>query len=73
MLAIGMLKPEVELAKAIDLIRTDASNTSFSVSEADGIIRQNFAGDDSANGGGFFAAYFKLIFKQSINDRRNCH
>jgi hypothetical protein len=59
MLAIQQFAPEVELAKAIDLIRNDASNHSYTVSEADGIVRQKFADDDSCNGGGFFAAYFR--------------
>ena len=51
--------PHVELTKAIKLIANDASNTSHSVSDADALVKQNFANDDSCQGGGFFVTYFK--------------
>jgi hypothetical protein len=54
-----LFTPEMELTKARLIIKDDATNTSLSVSEADGIVRSKFDNDFSCNGGGFFAAYFK--------------
>ena len=54
-----MFMPAVELNKAMDAIRNDASNTSHSVAQADQLVMTHFANDDSLSGGGFFVAYFK--------------
>lgn len=59
MLQAEMFRPEVELEKAITLIKNDAYNTSLSVSQADEHVRNKFANDESLNGGGFLVAYFK--------------
>lgn len=54
-----MFMPGQELAKAMNLIASDASNYSHSVTEADALVSAHFANDDSLGGGGFFVAYFK--------------